>query len=75
MNHPTEYGGYSFYQSSFDQSGEKAISVLSVARDPGQPAVFAGYFMMMTGMIWVLVVRMKDRKRAAMASVPSRSGD
>ena len=72
MNQPTEYGGYTFYQSSFDKSGEKPVSVLSVARDPGQPVVFTGYFMMMIGMIWVLVVRMSDRRGAARSAASPR---
>lgn len=62
MNHPTEYGGFTFYQSSYDSRGEKAVSVLSVARDPGRPIVFTGYVGMLVGMVWVLVLRMRDRK-------------
>jgi hypothetical protein len=64
MNSPTTYGGYTFYQSSYDQrEGGETRSFLSVSRDPGQPVVFAGYFAMMGGMVWVLVLRMRDRRR------------
>ena len=64
MNNPTNYGGFTFYQSSYDQRGAKAISVLSVSRDPGQPIVFAGYFLLIAGMLWVLVLRMRERSKA-----------
>ncbi|MFQ5430441.1 MAG: cytochrome c biogenesis protein ResB, partial [Phycisphaerae bacterium] len=63
MNNPTSYGGYTFYQSSYDQRGAKALSILSVSRDPGQPIVFAGYFLLIAGMLWVLVLRMRERSR------------
>ncbi len=65
MNHPTSYGGYTLYQSSYELSGQKALSVLSVARDPGQPIVFVGYFGLLGGMCWVLVTRRGARSRAA----------
>jgi len=61
MNHPTSYGGFTFYQSSYQMMGSRAMSVLSVSRDPGQPIVFAGYIALLIGMLWVLVVRMRQR--------------
>jgi len=63
MNSPTTYGGYTFYQSSYDKRPGETRSYLSVSRDPGQPVVFAGYFAMMGGMVWVLIQRMRDRRR------------
>lgn len=68
MNHPTSYGGFNLYQSSYQLSGAKAVSVLSVSKDPGQPIVFAGYIGLMGGMLWVLVVRMRARSRATGAT-------
>ncbi|MFA5865594.1 MAG: cytochrome c biogenesis protein ResB [Phycisphaerae bacterium] len=55
MNHPMSYGGYTLYQSSYNQGEGKTVSVLSVSRDPGQPIVFIGYFGVMTGMLLVLI--------------------
>ena len=63
MNHPTSYGGFTFYQSSYRQTANGMVSFLSVSRDPGQPIVFAGYVLMMIGMVWVLVNRMGERRR------------
>jgi hypothetical protein len=64
MNHPTSFGGFTFYQSSYQQLGDRELSVLSVARDPGMAIVFTGYFCLMIGMVWVLVVRVGDHRRA-----------
>jgi cytochrome c biogenesis protein ResB len=57
MNHPTEFGGFTFYQSSYQQQGEKMVSVLSVCRDPGRPIVFVGYISTLAGMLLVLARR------------------
>lgn len=65
MNHPLDYGGYTFYQSSFHSQGDGFVSVLSVSRDPGRHVVFAGYVVMLIGMIWVLIRRMVDGRRVA----------
>ncbi len=65
MNHPAEFGGYTFYQSSYRLDGDRAISYLSVARDPGKPIVFTGYIGTILGMLVVLVTRVGDRRRDA----------
>lgn len=67
MNHPTSYGGFNLYQSSYQLSGSKAMSVLSVSKDPGLPIVYAGYIGLMVGMLWVLGVRMRARSRTTEA--------
>ena len=66
MNHPTSYGGYTFYQSSYGQDANKPYSVLSVARDPGQSVVFAGYISMLIGMLIVLGTRIVDHRRSSL---------
>ena len=67
MNHPAEFGGYTLYQSSYDQRGAKATTFLSCSRDPGRPVAFAGYIGLMVGMVMVLVTRMSDQRRLAAA--------
>jgi ABC-type transport system involved in cytochrome c biogenesis permease subunit len=64
MNHPTTFDGYTFYQSSYRTTGGRTMSVLSVAWDPGQVVVFVGYFGLLGGMLWVLGVRVRERRRA-----------
>ena len=65
MNHPTKFGRYTLYQSSYRQGGEGRpdASFLSVAWDPGQPIVYTGYFTVLIGMVVVLVTRMVAHRR------------
>ncbi|MBN2491851.1 MAG: cytochrome c biogenesis protein ResB [Planctomycetes bacterium] len=65
MNHPLSHGGYTFYQSSYRETPTGNVNFLSVSRDPGQPIVFAGYLLTILGLLWVLVLRMRDPARAA----------
>lgn len=48
MNHVLDYGGYRFFQSSYDMD-EKG-TILSVNRDPGKMITYFGYFLLMLGM-------------------------
>ncbi len=63
MNHPTKYGGYTLYQSSYKQAGGRMVSILSVSRDPGMPVVFAGYITTLLGMLMVIWLRLSDKNR------------
>jgi len=63
MNHPAKAGGYNLYQSSYRQDGARSISYISIARDPGQAVVFAGYIGTIAGMLIVLVTRTVERRR------------
>jgi len=64
MNHPVEYGGYALFQSSYQPGAQRTASILSVSRDPGQPVAFAGYIVMLLGMVVVLGMRVSDRGNA-----------
>ena len=75
MNNPVEHGGYSIFQSSYDDEGGRLTSYLSVSRDPGQPVAFAGYVATALGMLVVLGTRLGRRRLAArMQSAESTSG-
>ena len=58
MNRPLAYGGFRFFQSSYRQEDGREMSILSVARDPGQPVVFLGYGLLVAGMIVVFATRL-----------------
>lgn len=77
MNHPVKAGGYNLYQSSYRQDGGRSISYISVARDPGQAVVFAGYIGTIAGMLIVLVTRTVDRRRSERSAqaLGHRSGE
>jgi cytochrome c-type biogenesis protein CcsB len=63
MNHELAYGGYRFFQSSYRQEEGREMTVLSVSKDPGQPLVFAGYILLLIGMITVLTTRLNQHSR------------
>ena len=56
MNSTLKYGGYQFFQSSYDQD-EKG-TVLSVNNDPGTLPTYLGYFLLALG----LIMNMFDKK-------------
>ncbi len=69
MNHPVSFGKYTLYQSSYKQDGKNIYSYLSVANDPGMMVTFAGYIILIAGMIVVLVIRMSERPRTGVCLV------
>lgn len=62
MNHELHWGGFKFFQSSYNMQNGREMSILSVSRDPGQNIVFIGYFLLVAGMLIVLVTRFKQRR-------------
>jgi hypothetical protein len=56
VNHPLHYGGYHFYQQSYDDKAGQ-YTVLMVVSDTGIAVVFAGYWMLCIGVIWHLWLR------------------
>ena len=51
VNHPLHFGGYHFYQHSYDdQAGQ--YTVLAVVSDSGVTIVYAGYLMLLAGVFW-----------------------
>ncbi|HAM41225.1 MAG TPA: hypothetical protein DDX89_05335 [Candidatus Omnitrophica bacterium] len=56
MNNPLRYRGYSFFQSSYIP-GEVETTVLSVRSDPGTPLVYAGFIIIIGGVVGMFVTR------------------
>ena len=56
VNHPLRFGGYHFYQSSYDDKAEQ-YTVLQVVSDTGLYVVYAGYWMLCIGVIWHMWLR------------------
>lgn len=56
VNHPLHFGGYHFYQSSYDDKAGR-YTVLSVHADTGLYVVYAGYWLLCLGIIWHLWLR------------------
>ena len=56
VNHPLGFGGYHFYQHSYDDEAGQ-YTILSVYSDTGLPLVYAGYWMLCIGVFWHLWLR------------------
>lgn len=67
MNKPLSYGGFRFFQSSYRMDVQPPATILSVSRDPGQPIVFAGYVLLVAGMIVVFATRLVQSRNAPSA--------
>jgi len=70
MNRELSYGGYKFFQSSYQQTDGREMSVLTVSRDFGQPVVFVGYVLLILGMITVFVTRIIQRRGLGVDVIP-----
>ena len=78
MNNPVSFNGYTLFQSSYRLEPRRAISFLSVSRDPYQLLVFAGYVITMVGMVVVLATRigeMRRLRRLAVAGPPADASE
>ena len=51
VNHPLHFGGFHFYQSSYDDQAGR-YTVLSVHSDTGLYIVYAGYWLLCLGAVW-----------------------
>jgi len=63
MNHPLRYRGYSLFQSSY-VPGETETTVLSVKNDPGTPFVYAGFLIVIGGVVTMFVQHRNIKPRA-----------
>ncbi|MBC8481760.1 MAG: cytochrome c biogenesis protein ResB [Planctomycetes bacterium] len=51
VNYPLHYGGYHFYQHSYDLNKEK-YTILAVVSDSGLYTVYVGYWLLCLGVLW-----------------------
>lgn len=64
MNTPLHYRGFAFYQSSYID-GPTQTTVLSVRSDPGTPLVYAGFLVVIGGVIVMFARRPATLRRRA----------
>lgn len=55
VNSPLNYGGYNFFQSSYD-SQDFNWSGLQVVKDPGVPVIYAGFILLIAGLVMIFYV-------------------
>lgn len=64
MNKPLRYKGYTFYQSSFDQSGALERTILSVVENKGRVFPYIGTVIIALGLILHLLLSLRKDKSA-----------
>ena len=55
MNYPLYYGGYHFYQISYDDKAYRLspYTILSVSSDSGLSLVYTGFVLLIAGTFWL----------------------
>lgn len=61
MNKPLRYKGFTFYQSSFDQSAAGEVTVLSVVQNAGRVFPYLSTFLILLGLLYHCVLRVRKR--------------
>lgn len=59
MNEPLRYKGYTFYQSSFDQTPQIEITVLNVVKNEGRLFPYIASFIIFAGLLLHFFIRIK----------------
>ena len=62
MNTPLRYKGYTFYQSSFDQTQDKDISILSVVENKGRLFPYIGTLIIAAGLLLHIFLVLRTRR-------------
>jgi len=61
MNHPLKYRGFSLFQSSYIP-GPVETTILSVRNDPGTPLVYAGFIIVVLGVVAMFILHARKAK-------------
>ncbi len=64
MNEPLRYRGFTLYQSSFDNSGDKPYTVLAVVENKGRIFPYLATFIIALGLIMHIVIRLRGNRNA-----------
>jgi len=66
MNEPLEWRGFTFYQSSYEEGFPRPkVSIFSVNQDPGRWLKYLGSLVLVLGIIWFYMNRVKQQQRKA----------
>jgi ResB-like family len=64
MNDPLRYKGYTLYQSSFDMTGDKPYTVLTVVENKGRIFPYISTIIIAAGLLLHLIIRISKKKGA-----------
>jgi len=62
MNKPLRYKGYTFFQSSFDQTDEQEITILSVVKNQGRLFPYIGTIILGLGLLLHIIIVFRGKK-------------
>lgn len=55
VNEPLNFAGYNFFQSSYD-TRDLSWSGLQIVKDPGVPVIYAGFVLLIVGLVMIFYV-------------------
>lgn len=65
MNEPLHHRELTFYQSSYEPAEPRpTVSVFSVNRDPGRSTKYAGSLLLVAGVVWLFVSKLRKTQLA-----------
>ncbi len=62
VNEPLRFGGYTFFQNSYDNQG-LSWSGLQVVNDPGVPVIYFGFILLIVGLVMIFYVKPLTQRR------------
>ena len=74
VNHPLHFGGYHFYQHSYDAQAAE-YTVLMVGPDTGLASVYAGFLMLCIGAFWHFWLRKPPKSAQTSSAEPDRKAN
>jgi hypothetical protein len=63
MNEPLRYQGYTFFQSSFDQTDEAEITILAVVKNQGWLFPYIGTLIIGAGLLIHIAIMLRTRRK------------
>lgn len=62
VNEPLHFGGYTFFQSSYDNQ-DLSWSGLQVVNDPGVPVIYLGFILLIVGLVMIFYINPLTQQR------------
>ena len=62
VNEPLRFGGYTFFQSSYDNQ-DFSWSGLQVVNDPGVPVIYSGFILLIAGLVMIFYINPLKQRR------------
>lgn len=57
VNSPVSFGGWTFYQSGYNDKVRPVVSILQVSHDPGKRPLYLGFLMIASGTLFMMTIK------------------